>query len=87
MYDLLHLPVPIWISVEQIAGTIRLRLQIISDPPFVRNCTVALMGVPAVEVQAIPMMKGMPNVLDLPFVSGLVKNGLAAATLPFVAPK
>lgn len=83
----MHIPVPIWIAVERIVGTVRLRAQIVSDPPFVRNLTITLMGVPDIEASAIPMTKLLPNVLDLPFVSGLVKSSIAAATTPYVAPK
>ena len=45
------------------------------------------MGVPAVEVSAIPLAKALPNVLDLPLVSRFVKMAIAAATAEFVAPK
>lgn len=86
-YDWLHVPVPIWISVERICGTARIRAQIISDPPCVRNVTITLMGVPSIEASAIPLTRFLPNVLDLPFVSSLVKSSIAAATTPYVAPR
>lgn len=91
--------------MEGVAGTIRLRLQFISEPPFVRNVrtinqvfgnlhiislrqvTFTFMGVPAVEVSAIPMTKAFPNVLDLPLVSRFVNMAIAAGTAEFVAPK
>ncbi|KAK0239435.1 hypothetical protein EDD85DRAFT_821894 [Armillaria nabsnona] len=87
IYDWLHIPVPIWIQVEGIVGTVRLRIQFISEAPFVRNVTFTFMGVPAVEVSAIPMAKVLPNVLDLPLVSRFVKMAIAAGTAEFVAPK
>ncbi len=37
MYDWFHIPIPIWIQVEQIFGVVRLRVQFIPEPPFVRN--------------------------------------------------
>jgi Ca2+-dependent lipid-binding protein len=49
MHDLFHLPVPIWIAVESIVGTIRLRCQMVAQAPFIRNVTFTLMGVPAIE--------------------------------------
>lgn len=76
-----------WIAVEEIVGTIRLRLQIVSDAPFVRNVTFTLMGVPHVEASAIPMTKLLPNVLDLPLVSSFVQSSIAAASSIYVAPK
>jgi Ca2+-dependent lipid-binding protein len=87
MYDWLHIPIPIWIQVEQIFGVVRLRIQFIPEPPYVRNLTFALCGVPAVEVSAIPMSKHLPNVLDLPFISSFVKMGIAAGTAELAVPK
>jgi len=37
MYDWFHIPIPIWIQVEQIYGVVRLRVQFIPEYPFVRN--------------------------------------------------
>ncbi|CEQ38684.1 SPOSA6832_00141, partial [Sporobolomyces salmonicolor] len=87
MHDLFHLPIPIWIAVESIVGTVRLRCQLVSQSPFIRNVTFTLMGVPAIEASAIPLAKGLPNVLDLPLISGFVKSSIAAATAVYCAPK
>jgi Ca2+-dependent lipid-binding protein len=87
MYDWLHIPIPIWIQVEQVCGVVRLRVQFIPEPPYVRNLTFALCGVPSVEVSAIPMSKRLPNVLDLPFISNFVKMGIAAGTAELSVPK
>lgn len=86
-YDWFHIPIPLWIQIEQIYGVVRLRIQFIPDPPFVRNVTFALCGVPAVEVSAIPMSRHLPNVLDLPFISSFVKDGIAAGTAELSVPK
>ncbi|KIY63684.1 hypothetical protein CYLTODRAFT_493697 [Cylindrobasidium torrendii FP15055 ss-10] len=87
LYDWLHVPIPIWIQVDGIVGTIRLRLQFIPEAPFIRNVTFTFMGVPAVEVSAIPMSQYLPNVFDLPLISRFVKMAIAAGTAEFVAPK
>ncbi|KAG9114914.1 hypothetical protein FRC07_007586 [Ceratobasidium sp. 392] len=87
VYDWLHIPIPIWIQVDGIVGTVRLRIQFIPEPPFVRNLTFTLMGVPGVEVSAIPMSKVLPNLLDLPLISRFVKMAIAAGTAELVAPK
>lgn len=86
-FDWFQVPIPIWISVEQLVGTARIRLQMVPQAPFVRNLTFTLMGVPRVEVSAIPMSKALPNVLNLPIISGFVQNGIAAACNEYVAPK
>jgi hypothetical protein len=36
-FDWFHLPIPIWIQVESIAGTVRLRCQMIQEFPYIRN--------------------------------------------------
>lgn len=87
MYDWIHIPIPIWIQVEQIFGVVRLRIQFIPEYPYMRNFTFALCGVPAVEVSAIPMSNKLPNILDLPFVSSFVKMGIAAGTAELAVPK
>ncbi|PWN47037.1 hypothetical protein IE53DRAFT_275014 [Violaceomyces palustris] len=86
-YDLFQIPLPIWIQVEHLSGTIRLRAQIISNPPYIRNLTFTLMGVPRVEISAIPMTRALPNVLDLPLISSFVQSSIAAAANMYVAPK
>ena len=45
------------------------------------------MGVPAVEVSVTPMLKSLPNILDLPLISTFVKMAIAAGTAEYVAPK
>lgn len=55
--------------------------------PYIRNMTFTLMGVPKVEISAIPMSKALPNVLDLPLISGFVQSSIAAAANEYVAPK
>lgn len=37
LYDWFHIPIPIWIQVEQIFGVVRLRVQFIPEFPYVRN--------------------------------------------------
>lgn len=56
-------------------------------PLSLSNLTVTLMGVPKVEVSVVPMSKHLPNVLDLPLISGFVQSAIAAAANEYVAPK
>ncbi|GAA5909086.1 uncharacterized protein JCM6883_002600 [Sporobolomyces salmoneus] len=87
VHDLFHLPIPLWIAVESIVGTVRLRCQLVAAAPFIRNVTFTLMGVPAIEASAIPLTRALPNVLDLPLISGFVQSSIAAATSVYCAPK
>ena len=58
-YDWLHIPVPIWVQVEGLVVTLRLRMQMVPQIPYIRNVTFTLMGVPKVEVSAIPLSKAV----------------------------
>ena len=44
------------------------------------------MGVPAVEVSAIPLLSKLPNILDLPLISRFVKMAIAAGVSVFPLP-
>ena len=57
------------------------------QPPFVKNVTFTLMGLPQVHVSAVPMTERGINVLNLPLISGFVNNSIAAAANEYVAPK
>lgn len=87
VYDWIHIPLPIFIAVESIVGTVRLRIQLVPQSPFVRNVTFTLCGVPSIEASAIPLTSKLPNVLDLPIISGFVQSAIAAAASAYCAPK
>lgn len=86
-FDWLEIPLPVWVQIERIIGTARIRAQIMSEPPFVRNVTFSLMGVPNIAISAIPISRILPNVLDLPIISHFVQTSIAAASDMYVAPK
>lgn len=86
-FDWIEIPLPVWVQVERIVGTARIRAQIMSEPPFLRNLTFTLMGVPSVSISAIPMTRILPNVLDLPIISQFVQSSIAAAANMYVAPR
>ena len=58
-FDWFHIPIPIWIQVEGIVVTMRLRMQMVPQIPYIRNLTFTLMGVPKIEISAIPMSKAV----------------------------
>ncbi|KAH8835959.1 hypothetical protein DL96DRAFT_1809735 [Flagelloscypha sp. PMI_526] len=86
-FDWFKLPVPFFAIVEGFVATARLRIQFIQNPPFIRNVTISLMGVPKVEVSVEPFSTKLPNVLDLPLIQKFVEMGIAAACAEYVAPK
>ena len=52
-FDWLEIPLPVWVQIERIIGTARIRAQIMSEPPFIRNVTFSLMGVPNVSILSL----------------------------------
>jgi Ca2+-dependent lipid-binding protein len=75
------------VELKGLIGTVRLRIQMNPQPPFIKNVTFTLMGLPQIQVSAIPMTERGINVLNLPLISGFVNNSIAAAANEYVAPK
>ena len=50
-------PLPVFVELQGLVGTVRLRLQMTPDPPYAKNLTFTLMGVPQVTAGCIPMVK------------------------------
>jgi len=78
--------VPVWVELTGVVGTARVRLQLISDPPFVKTTLVTLLGLPRIDVSVIPM-KVLPNIMDLPLISGFISSSIKTAAAEYVAPK
>ncbi|KAK5944500.1 hypothetical protein PMZ80_003782 [Knufia obscura] len=84
---LVGVPLPIFVELQELVGTIRLRLQLTPEPPFAKSLTFTLMGVPHVQAGCIPMIKKGVNILNLPLISNFVNYAVAAASSMYVAPK
>lgn len=84
---LFGVPIPIWVELKGLIGTVRLRLQLSPDPPFMKTLTFTLMGIPQVSVACIPMAEKGINVLNLPMISNFVNAAIATAANEYVAPK
>lgn len=84
---LFGVPLPIFVELQELVGTVRLRLQMTPEPPFAKNLTFTLMGVPKVTAGCVPMIKKGPNLLNLPLITNFVNYAIAAAAGMYVAPK
>ncbi|KAG0647594.1 Meiotically up-regulated [Hyphodiscus hymeniophilus] len=84
---LLGVPLPIFVELNGIIGTIRLRFQLTPNPPFLRNLTFTFMGLPKIDASAVPLTSKGINVLNLPLISGFINSSIAAALDIYVAPK
>lgn len=53
----------------------------------VKMTMVSLMGLPRITISVVPLAKFLPNVMDLPFVSGFISSAIDTAVAEYVAPK
>ena len=84
---LFGVPLPIFVELQEIVGTIRFRLQMSPEPPFAKNLTFTLMGIPQVSAGCVPMIQKGPNILNLPLITNFVHYAIGAACSMYVAPK
>ncbi|KAH8677757.1 hypothetical protein BX600DRAFT_393925 [Xylariales sp. PMI_506] len=84
---LFGVPLPIWVELVGLVGTVRLRLQMSPEPPFMKTLTFTLMGVPKVQAGCTPMIERGVNILNLPVISNFVNWAIKAAASMYVAPK
>jgi Ca2+-dependent lipid-binding protein len=54
--------------------------------PFVKLGTFTLLGMPKIEIAAVPMNRRFLNVMNLPVISDFIYSSIRAATRQFVAP-
>ena len=84
---LFGVPLPIWVELQGLVGTVRLRLQMTPEPPFLKALTFTLMGLPKVQAGCVPMIESGVNLLNLPVISNFVNYAIGAAANMYVAPK
>ena len=84
---LVGIPLPIWVELQELVGTVRLRLMMTPEPPFLKTLSFTLMGVPHVSAGCTPMLEHGVNLLNLPLISNFVNYAIGAASSMYVAPK
>lgn len=84
---LFGVPLPIFVELQELVGTVRLRMAMTPEPPFLKTLTFTLMGLPHVQAGCIPMLETGINLLNLPLISQFVNYAIGAAASMYVAPK
>lgn len=84
---LFGVPFPIWVELNGLVCTVRLRVSFSPEPPYVKTLSFTLMGLPKIEASCIPLVEKGANVLNLPLISNFVNWTIAAAANMYVAPK
>ncbi|PWN48480.1 hypothetical protein IE53DRAFT_407058 [Violaceomyces palustris] len=77
------IPLPVWVEIKGLVGSLRARIQLTPDPPFVKNVTFTFCGLPRVGVEVIPLHI---NTSNIPFISGFIQSSIDAAIGEYVAP-
>jgi Ca2+-dependent lipid-binding protein len=76
----------VWVELRGATGTCRLKVQLIPDPPFVKLLTFTLLGMPKIEVAAVPLNQRFINVMNLPVISDFIYSSIRTTAKQFVAP-
>lgn len=84
---LFGVPLPIFVELQGLVGTVRLRMAMTPEAPFLKTLTFTLMGAPQVTAGCIPMVEKGVNILNLPLISNFVNYAIKAAASMYVAPK
>ncbi|KAI0490226.1 hypothetical protein F4859DRAFT_457347 [Xylaria cf. heliscus] len=79
--------VPVWVELRGIVMTLRLRLQLTPDPPFIELCTLTFLGQPKATISCMPLSKHSFSLTDVPLISSFVNSAIDAALAEYVAPK
>ncbi|KAL4871679.1 hypothetical protein BDV12DRAFT_163551 [Aspergillus spectabilis] len=84
---LFGVPFPVFVELIEMVGTVRGRLQLVPEAPFIKDLTFSLAGIPHVRAGCMPMFKTGVNVLNLPLISNFVNYAIGTACGLFAAPK
>ncbi|KAI1390707.1 uncharacterized protein F4822DRAFT_394229 [Hypoxylon trugodes] len=79
--------IPVWVELRGLILTLRLRLQLTPDPPFISLCTMTFLGQPKASISCTPLSKHAFSLTDVPLISSFVNSAIDAALAEYVAPK
>ena len=52
-----------------------------------KTTIVTLLGLPHITISVVPLSEHLPNVMNIPFISGFISSAINAAAAEYVAPK
>ncbi|KAF5380786.1 hypothetical protein D9757_007109 [Collybiopsis confluens] len=78
---------PVWVEVTGILASARVRIHLMSNPPFLSLMTMTLLGQPKVTISATPLAKNFLNVMDIPGLSSWIQRTINSAISEYVAPR
>ena len=78
---------PVWIEVSGIIATVRVRLKLTPNPPFLSAMTLTLLGQPKLALKCLPLAKNFLNIMDVPGLSGWLHQTINEAISMYIAPR
>ena len=81
------LNVPACIELTGFLGTVRTRIQLTPNPPFLARVTLTLLGQPEVTMDCTPLTEYAVNKTDVSILSKLLQRNVNSVIAGYVAPK
>ncbi|KAH6722144.1 hypothetical protein BKA61DRAFT_628255 [Leptodontidium sp. MPI-SDFR-AT-0119] len=81
---LFGVPLPIFVELQSLVGTVHLRLQMSSEAPFLKAVTFTLMGMPKIQASCVPLIDAGINILNLPLISKFVNYAIGRSLILLV---
>ncbi|ORY77376.1 C2 domain protein [Protomyces lactucae-debilis] len=81
------LPIPIFVEVKEFVATIRLRLQMHPDLPFLKNATFAMVEPPKINSAVCLGAPWTLDLLNLPIIDTFLESQINTLAKDFVQPK
>ncbi len=78
---------PVWVELTGLVAKMRLRVQLMPNPPFLSLMTLTLLGQPKVEIHCTPLAKNFLNIMDIPGLSDWLQSAIDMAVGQYVAPR
>lgn len=79
--------IPVWVELTGLLSTLRMRIQLTPNPPFLSVMTLTLLGLPKVTLKCTPLAKNFLNIMDVPGLSRWLQNSINLAVEEYVAPR
>jgi Ca2+-dependent lipid-binding protein len=78
---------PVWVELQGLLATARMRIQLTPNPPFLSLMTLTLLGKPKLSLKCTPLAKNFLNVMDIPGLSNWIQSSIDATVTEYVAPR
>ncbi|GAA96025.1 uncharacterized protein L969DRAFT_100022 [Mixia osmundae IAM 14324] len=78
---------PSLVEISGVVGRARVRVQLISDPPFLRHCTLTLPSRPRIDIRVRPSRSLKLDLMNIPGISSYILSSINIVAENFVSPR